>query len=84
MPATRDVAETVALATRLRAQGWLRPDVAGRVVFTLPSDRALQVEAMRKAERLGASAFALCPPPALPPTPALAATFSSATYPYRP
>ena len=38
-----------------------------------------------RAQRQGASAFALCPDqPALPPAPALSAAFSAATYPYRP
>jgi peptidoglycan/xylan/chitin deacetylase (PgdA/CDA1 family) len=84
MPPTKDVSETVALATQLRAQGWFRPDVVGRVVFTLPADPTIQVEAMRQAQRLGASAFALCPhQPPLPPSAELAATFSGATYPYR-
>jgi hypothetical protein len=55
------------------------------VVFTLPSDPARQVEALRAAQRRGAAAFALCPEtPALPPTAALSAAFSAATYPYRP
>ncbi len=44
-----------------------------------------QVEAVRGAQRLGAAGFALCPPmPALPAAPALAATFSSSSFPYRP
>jgi hypothetical protein len=85
MPASRDVAATGALAERLRAQGWLRPEVSGRVAFSLPADPARQVEALRRAQRLGAAAFALCPePPALPPAAALSAAFSAATYPYRP
>ena len=70
---------------RLRAEGWLRPDAAGRVAFSLPAEPRLQVEALRQAQRQGASAFALCPEqPALPPAPALSAAFSAATYPYRP
>jgi poly-beta-1,6-N-acetyl-D-glucosamine N-deacetylase len=85
MPPTRDVAATGALAARLQAEGWLRPDVSGRVAFSLPSDPARQVEALRRAQRQGAAAFALCPePPALPPAAALSAAFSAATYPYRP
>ena len=47
--------------------------------------RAQQVEALRQAQRQGASAFALAPSqPTLPPSAALAAAFSAATYPYRP
>lgn len=49
------------------------------------SQVAGQVEAVRGAQRLGAAGFALCPPmPALPAAPALAATFSSSSFPYRP
>jgi poly-beta-1,6-N-acetyl-D-glucosamine N-deacetylase len=85
MPSSRDGTATGALAQRLRAEGWLRPEVSGRVAFTLPSDPARQVEALRAAQRRGAAAFALCPgTPALPPSAALSAAFSAATYPYRP
>lgn len=85
LPQSRDVAETAGLARRLRAEGWLRPDAAGRIAFALPAEPRLQVEALRQAQRQGASAFALCPDqPALPPTPALSAAFSAATYHYRP
>ena len=85
MPPGRDVAATGALAQRLQAEGWLRPEVSGRVAFSLPSDPARQVEALRAAQRRGAAAFALCPgTPALPPAAALSAAFSAATYPYKP
>ena len=85
LPPRRDAAETASLARRLRADGWLRPDAAGRIAFALPAEPRLQVEAMRQAQRQGVSAFALCPDqPALPPAPALSAAFSSSTYPYRP
>jgi biofilm PGA synthesis lipoprotein PgaB len=85
MPPSRDSTATAALAQRLRAEGWLRPEVSGRVAFALPSDPGRQVEALRAAQRRGAAAFALCPgTPALPPTAALSAAFSAATYPYRP
>jgi poly-beta-1,6-N-acetyl-D-glucosamine N-deacetylase len=85
MPPSRDGTATGALAQRLQAEGWLRPEVSGRVAFALPSDPARQVEALRAAQRRGAAAFALCPgTPALPPTAALSAAFSAATYPYRP
>jgi poly-beta-1,6-N-acetyl-D-glucosamine N-deacetylase len=85
LPPSRDVTEAADLARRLRAEGWLRPDAAGRIAFALPAEPRLQVEALRQAQRHGASAFALCPDqPALPPAPALSAAFSAATYPYRP
>jgi poly-beta-1,6-N-acetyl-D-glucosamine N-deacetylase len=85
LPQSRDVAETAELARRLRTEGWLRSDAAGRIAFELPAEPQLQVEALREAQRQGASAFALCPDqPALPPAPALSAAFSAATYPYRP
>jgi peptidoglycan/xylan/chitin deacetylase (PgdA/CDA1 family) len=80
-----DAAAVAALARRLRSEGWLRPDVAGRVALGLPADPARQVDAIRQAQRQAASAFALCPQPlSLPPSAALAAAFSAATYPYRP
>ncbi len=85
MPPGRDVAATGVLAQRMQAEGWLRPEVSGRVAFSLPSDPARQVEALRAAQRRGAAAFALCPgTPALPPAAALSAAFSAATYPYKP
>jgi poly-beta-1,6-N-acetyl-D-glucosamine N-deacetylase len=85
LPPTADAQQTASLARRLRAQGWLRPDVAGRVAISLPAQPAEQVEALRGAQRQGASAFALCPGPVpLPPAAALPVAFSSATYPYRP
>jgi peptidoglycan/xylan/chitin deacetylase (PgdA/CDA1 family) len=85
LPQGRDAAETADVARRLRAGGWLRPDAADRIAYTLPAEPRLQVEALRQAQRLGASAFALCPDqPGLPPAPALSAAFSAATYPYRP
>jgi peptidoglycan/xylan/chitin deacetylase (PgdA/CDA1 family) len=85
MPPTQDAAGTGALARRLRTDGWLQPEVTGRVAFTLPSDPSRQVEALRATQRHGASAFALCPQtPALPPAPALSAAFSASTYPYKP
>ena len=85
VPPSRDVAEAVDRARRLRAGGWLRPDAAGRVAFALPADPRLQVEVMRQTQRQGGSAFALCPDqPALPAAPALSAAFSASTYPYRP
>jgi peptidoglycan/xylan/chitin deacetylase (PgdA/CDA1 family) len=76
-------AQTVALAKRLRGEGWLRPDVSGRVALSLPPQANGQIDALRGTQRQGAAAFALCPA-ALPPSAALAAAFSAATYPYRP
>jgi peptidoglycan/xylan/chitin deacetylase (PgdA/CDA1 family) len=84
-PPDEDVAQIAALAGRLRAEGWLRPDASARVAFSLPDEPEQQVEALRLAQRQGAAAFALCPnAPALPPPAALSAAFSAATYPYRP
>lgn len=80
-----DATATGMLARRLRDQGWLRPDVAGRVALSLPADRGQQIDAIRQAQRQTASALALCPqPPPLPPPAGLASAFSAATYPYRP
>ncbi len=85
LPPSEDVGQIGALAGRLRAEGWLRPDAAGRVAFSLPAEPERQIEALRLAQRQGASAFALCPnAPALPPPASLSAAFSAATYPYRP
>ena len=59
--------------------------LAGRVALTLPAREQLQVDALRQAQSAGAAAFALCPGPvALPPAPALAASFSAATYARKP
>lgn len=59
--------------------------VGGQAALQADSQVAGQVEAVRGAQRQGAAGFALCPPmPALPAAPALAATFSSSSFPYRP
>jgi peptidoglycan/xylan/chitin deacetylase (PgdA/CDA1 family) len=79
-----DSRTTAALAHRLRGEGWLRPDVAGRVALGLPADRGQQVDAIRQSQRQGASAFALCPQPPLPAAATLSSAFSAATYPHRP
>ena len=84
-----DVDATVALARRMRGEGWLRPDVAGRVALALPDAPGLQVDAIRRAQRETATAFGLCPRTpgatiALPPPPALSAAFSSASFPWKP
>jgi peptidoglycan/xylan/chitin deacetylase (PgdA/CDA1 family) len=85
LPPSEGVGQITALASDLREEGWLRPDVAGRVAFSLPAAPEQQVKALRHAQRKGASAFALCPDaPPLPPPAALSAAFSAATYPYRP
>ena len=69
----------------MRGEGWLRPDVAGRVALALPAAPNAQVDAIRRAQRETATAFGLCPQaPALPPPEALRSTFSSATFPYKP
>ncbi|HEY2752445.1 poly-beta-1,6-N-acetyl-D-glucosamine N-deacetylase PgaB [Phenylobacterium sp.] len=85
LPPSRDAEEVGALASRLRANGWLQPNVAGRVAFSLPADPVQRLNALRVAQRQGASAFALCPDaPALPPAATLSAVFSAVTYPHRP
>ena len=85
LPQASNVAEMADLAKQLRDEGWFRPDTAGRVAFSLPAEPRLQVEAMRQAQRQGASAFALCPDqPPLPSAPSLSAAFSAATSPYLP
>lgn len=84
-PPAGDAAATAGSAKRLRAGGWLRPDIAGRIAFGLPAVPGQQVEAIRRGQREGATAFALCPqPPVLPPPPALSSAFSASTFPYRP
>ncbi len=85
LPPSEDPQQIAALAGRLRVEGWLRPDVSSRVAFSLPAEPKRQVEALRLAQRQGASAFALCPKtPALPPPAELSAAFSAADYPHRP
>jgi hypothetical protein len=85
MPPVSEAREATVLAGRLRSEGWLHPEVAGRVAFSLPRDPSRQVDALRGAQRQGATAFALCPEtPPLPPSAALSAAFSAATYPYKP
>jgi biofilm PGA synthesis lipoprotein PgaB len=72
-------------AARLRTEGWLRPEFAGHVVLGMPAAPAGQADGLRRAQRQGATGFALCPGmPALPPSAALAAAFSAASFPYRP
>jgi peptidoglycan/xylan/chitin deacetylase (PgdA/CDA1 family) len=84
LPAASNAAGTIAQARSLRAEGWYRPDLAGRVILTLPKPTGERVEALRGAQRLGGAGFALCPQAPLPADRALASAFSSATYPYRP
>jgi peptidoglycan/xylan/chitin deacetylase (PgdA/CDA1 family) len=84
LPAAADAAGTVRQAEALRADGWYRPDLAGRMVLTLPAAPGEQVAALSGAQRIGGAGFAACPRAPLPPPPALAAAFSAATYPHRP
>ena len=84
LPRQSGASQAAEQAARLRAGGWLRPDAAGRVAFALPGQAGQQVDALRRAQRLGGAAFALCPePPALPASPALVAAFSASTNPHR-
>jgi hypothetical protein len=74
-----------AMARRLRALGWLVPDITSRLVLRLPADRPdALVEATRTSQALGATAFALCPAPALPTSSELNATFSASRFPRLP
>ena len=85
LPAASDAAGTVRQAEALRADGWYRPDLAGRMVLTLPdcarrADRGVARRPTRRRRRFRAlSAGRRCRH-----LPALAAAFSAATYPYRP
>ena len=85
LPPQADAAATTEVVARFRAGGWLTPEASGRLAFSLPANPSLQVETMRAAQRQGATGFALCPQvPPLPPSNALSAAFSAATFPYRP
>lgn len=84
LPAAANAAGTIAQAQSLRTEGWYRPDLAGRVILTLPQAAGERVTALRGAQRQGGAGFALCPQAPLPADRALASSFSSATYPYRP
>jgi biofilm PGA synthesis lipoprotein PgaB len=85
LPPAATAGATTDEAKALHAEGWLRPDLAGRVILSLPAAPDAQVAAIRGAQRQGATGFALCGGvPALPATPELSATFSSATFPHRP
>jgi hypothetical protein len=84
-PPAAGVADVSALADRLKAGGWLEPEAAGRIAFSLPPGPDQATEALRQAQQRGGSNFALCPGPAALPAPgALTAAFSAATYPYKP
>ena len=79
LPPSRDAAEIAALADRLRAEGWLRPEVSGRVIFSLPRragaagqgaprstrPRRLRLRALPEATGPAAETGA-CRPPFLP------------------
>ncbi len=84
LPPAADAKGTMIQAQSLKSDGWYRPDLAGRVILTLPSAPAERVAALRGAQRLGGTGFALCPQVALPADRALAASFSSSVYPHRP
>lgn len=71
-----------ALSQRLARRGWLSPQVTSRVV--LPAIGADAAASIRAAQVLGATGFSLCPAPALPAEPRLAAAFSAATFPLLP
>jgi poly-beta-1,6-N-acetyl-D-glucosamine N-deacetylase len=81
-PANDDI---VAMARRLKALGWLVPATSSRMVLRVPADRPdALVKAMRTSQALGATAFALCPAPALPTSAEVNATFSVSRFPRLP
>ena len=85
LPPVPDATALGAEAFDLRAQGWLKPELAGHVILGMPTKPASQVDGLRLAQRQGATGFSLCPyVPTVPPSAALAAAFSAATFPYRP
>jgi hypothetical protein len=74
-----------AQARTLRAQGFLRPDLAGHTLLSLPTSPREQRPALLAAQRQTASAFALCSGGSMPAAaPSLAGVFSSATFPRKP
>jgi peptidoglycan/xylan/chitin deacetylase (PgdA/CDA1 family) len=86
VPATRwpaPLADLLLLPTAdtTKIAAWLDPLQSGRVALTLPANGA--ADAMRTAQRQGATAFALCPAD-LDRDPVLSSTFSAATYPLQP
>jgi hypothetical protein len=84
-PPAPDAAALDAQARSLRAQGFLRPDLAGHTVLSLPTSPRAQRSALLAAQRQTASAFALCAGGAMPAVdPSLAGVFSSATFPRKP
>jgi len=69
----------------MAGRGRLDPDMSSMLVLPLPEGKAeTQVKEMRQAQALGASAFGLCPAPALPTDPALNAAFSVSRFPRLP
>jgi hypothetical protein len=75
----------VAMAGGMASRGRPDPDVSSRLVLPLPVGKpGTLVEEMRQSQALGASAFALCPAPALPTGAALNATFSISRFPRLP
>lgn len=62
---------------------WLDPLQSGRVALTLPAGAAAG-DAMRAAQRQGATAFALCPADLDQDPARLSSTFSAASYPLKP
>jgi peptidoglycan/xylan/chitin deacetylase (PgdA/CDA1 family) len=75
----------VAAVRGMASRGRLDPDVSSRLALPLPADKPhTAVEEMRQAQALGASAFALCPAPALPTDAAVSAAFSISRFPRLP
>jgi peptidoglycan/xylan/chitin deacetylase (PgdA/CDA1 family) len=69
----------------MASRGRLEPDLSSMLALPLPAGKPdALVKEMRQAQALGASAFALCPAPALPTDPAVNAAFSISRFPRLP
>jgi len=69
----------------MASRGRLEPDLSSMLVLPLPVGRPETLVAeMRQAQALGASAFSLCPAPALPTDAAVNAAFSISRFPRLP
>lgn len=81
-PAGEDL---VAMVRGMASRGRLDPAVSSRLVLPLPAVQPdILAEEMRRAQALGASAFAICPAQALPANPKVSAAFSIARFPRLP
>ncbi len=72
-----------AAVQQIADRGWFARGISGRVALPLADDEEAPAR-MRRAQALGAAAFALCPAPVLPTRPELGATFSASRFPKLP